>query len=206
VVKWLVEERGCDPDRGTADGTTAFCWAAWQNHEPVCRYLASRTQQSEHEGLVLSCNPHSVNSYGCNAAMWACQGEASVALCSFLLNGLGVSFGLLNDSGQGCLHKAAQRGRRDVCEWLLLGEKTPNKNHGNEDCDAGQGGEANDSNEDEGSRSKKRNCGLWAQMAANAEGSKPSDLARFNGHLDLADFLQRMEIEVEEEGRGTRLL
>lgn len=30
VVRWLVEEKGCDIDRSTEDGTTAFCWAVWQ--------------------------------------------------------------------------------------------------------------------------------------------------------------------------------
>ena len=32
VVEYLVSLCGADIDAATADGTTAFCWAAWQGH------------------------------------------------------------------------------------------------------------------------------------------------------------------------------
>lgn len=76
----------------------------------VCRYLHG-----------VGCDPHSANSYGCNAALWAAQGGSSLELCRFL-HGLGVDWHRINANGQGALHKAAQRGRRDVCEWLLSPE------------------------------------------------------------------------------------
>ena len=65
VLRWLVEEcgrrgvEGGGVDVGTADGTTAFCWAAWQGQLRAARYL----------GDEAGCNPHALNSYGCNAAM-----------------------------------------------------------------------------------------------------------------------------------------
>eukprot|EP00039_Didymoeca_costata_P007254 m.97757 g.97757 ORF g.97757 m.97757 type:complete len:260 (+) comp13612_c0_seq2:2079-2858(+) len=110
VVRWLIEEKGCPVDQGTADGTTAFCWAVWQGHEQVCRYLIEK-----------GASPTTVNSYGCNAAMWACQGKATISLCDYLFEGLKVPFNLINANGQGCIHKAAQRGRHALCEWLLHG-------------------------------------------------------------------------------------
>lgn len=76
----------------------------------VCRYLHN-----------VGCDPHSRNSYGCNAALWAAQGGSSLELCRFL-HRLGVDWHRINANGQGALHKAAQRGRRDVCEWLLSAE------------------------------------------------------------------------------------
>lgn len=154
VIRWLVEERGCAVDHGTADGTTAFCWAAWQGHEAVLRYLAQA-----------GCNPHLLNSYGCNAAMWATQSSAPLALCCFLHTVLGVDFTRVNANGQGCLHKAAQRGRRDICEWLL---RKP------EEGGVGLAGEE-----------------TFAPNAA--EKSSPSDLARYGGHDELAEFLALAE-------------
>ena len=156
-------------DAGTADGTTAFCWAAWQGHLAVCRYLAAR-----------GADAHSSNSYGCNAALWACQGRAAaagpgasdeaepaLALCRFLHGELGVDFTLINANGQSCLHKAAQRGRADVCAWLLGAE-----------------------------------VGLALDGPHGApnfgEGSRPAALARFAGHEELAKWLEERQ---QEEGK-----
>jgi ankyrin repeat protein len=178
IVRWLVETHGegdgaarcAIVNAATEDGTTAFCWAAWQGHAAVCKYLVSA-----------GADPKVVNSYGCNAAMWACQGCAdgdadrspllptakaaaasSLELCRYLLH-LGLDFSLLNANGQGCLHKAAQRGNRDVCEWLL----------GPEVAFAANGAKVLGPN--------------------SAEGSRPSSLARFAGHGDLATWLSEKE-------------
>ena len=64
-------------------------------------------------------DPHTRNSYGCNAAMWAAQGGAPLDLCRYMHAELAVDFTRVNANGQGCLHKAAQRGQQDMCEWLL---------------------------------------------------------------------------------------
>ena len=58
------------------------------------------------------------------ARRWAAQGSGEgegagakcLALCRYLRS-LGVAFDGVNSSDQGCLHKAAQRGHRAVCEW-----------------------------------------------------------------------------------------
>jgi ankyrin repeat protein len=42
VVRWLVDDCGCNSDTSSADGTTPFCLAAWQGHLAVCRFLATR--------------------------------------------------------------------------------------------------------------------------------------------------------------------
>ncbi len=106
VARWLVA-RGARVDAPTTDGTTALCWAAWQGQEAAATFL-----------LDAGADVHALNSYGCNAAMWACQGGAPLALCR-ALRARGADFGRINANGQGCVHKAAQRGRADVCAWLL---------------------------------------------------------------------------------------
>lgn len=67
---------------------------------------------------------HTVNSYGCNAAMWACQGGTGLEICRFLFV-RGINFMRLNANGQGCLHKAAQRGQMDVSKWLVSASDGP---------------------------------------------------------------------------------
>ena len=67
VLRWLVTEclapdddssssgGAAVVDLGTADGTTAFCWAVWQGQLPAARYLCDEA----------GCDPHTLNSYGC---------------------------------------------------------------------------------------------------------------------------------------------
>ena len=105
--KYLIEACSVGHDQALKTDT-AFCWAAWQNHLPVCRYLREHAK----------CNARLTNTYGCNAALWAAQGGASTDMCRYLANA-GVPFDVVNANGQGPLHKAAQRGCADICEWLL---------------------------------------------------------------------------------------
>eukprot|EP01052_Picozoa_sp_SAG31_P002016 SAG31_NODE_67_length_28318_cov_6.493674_34_plen_798_part_00 len=105
------ERKMVDVNLGTADGTTAFCWAVWQGQLEAARFLWEEAR----------CNPHAANSYGCNAAMWAAQG-GHLAVCRFLHSMVRVDFSTVNANGQGCLHKAAQRGHADVVRWLLSPE------------------------------------------------------------------------------------
>lgn len=51
--------------------------------------------------------------------MWAVQGIASTELLSLLYYDFKCSFLLSNSNGHGCMHKAAQRGKQDVAEWLV---------------------------------------------------------------------------------------
>jgi len=52
--------------------------------------------------------------------MWVSQSPtpSNLPLCKYFFS-LGVDFSLINENGQGCLHKAAQRGNMDLCKWLL---------------------------------------------------------------------------------------
>lgn len=52
-----------DIEAMTSDGTTAFCWAAWQGHLSILQLL-----------YQYKCNVQTINSYGCNAVLWAAQG------------------------------------------------------------------------------------------------------------------------------------
>lgn len=111
VVRWLIEEENSPVDASTGDGTTPLCLAAWQGHVDMCKYLVEEAKA----------DPQTVNSFGCNMAMWVSQSpqhESAMQLCKYFAQ-LGVNFTLINHNGQGCLHKAAQRGNRPVCEWLL---------------------------------------------------------------------------------------
>lgn len=94
----------------TVDGTTAFCWAAWQGHLTVMQLLHS-----------YGCKTETTNHFGCNAVLWAAQGCGDAALFEWLEGvGCGPLLHSVNHSGHGLLHKAAQRGRRDLCEWFLV--------------------------------------------------------------------------------------
>ena len=111
VCSWLVE-RGVAADVGTHDGTRPLHWAVWQGHLDVCELLLERRADL-----------HSRNRFGCNAIQWAAQSDSSRGLdvCRWLL-GRGLDLSLLNCNGHSALHKAAVKGQRAVCEWLLSDE------------------------------------------------------------------------------------
>jgi len=113
VVDYLLS--GCseqiDIDAETADGTTAFGWAAWQAHLPILKLLRKH-----------GCNVLAKNSFGCNAVLWVAQSEAeekSQHLTLEWLREIGCNIYAINTNGHGALHKAAQRGRVKIVEWLL---------------------------------------------------------------------------------------
>lgn len=110
VVEYLLS-RGVDVDGKTEDGSTAFAWACWQGHLNVMRYLVE----------VGRCDYLYRNEYGCNVACWCAMGSGGVECMEYLAS-LGVEFDLINANGHSTLHKAAQRGNRDVCAWLLENE------------------------------------------------------------------------------------
>ena len=107
VVQYLVTTCKVDINATTADGTTAFCWACWQGHLDIMKFL--------HDN---GCDIHSTNSFGCNAVLWSAQGGGSCEIMSWLFE-VGLDFTLINSNGHSALHKAAQRGSNEVVHWLV---------------------------------------------------------------------------------------
>ena len=182
VVAYLVGERGAPVDARTAEGTTAFAWACWQGHVSTARWLAERG----------NCAFGAVNTFGCNAAMWCVQGRAAGLDACEYVKSLGVSFRLLNANGHSAAHKAAQRGRRDVCAWLLGWEWPEGR-----DAPAPARLKSRDANP-----RPIRSRG-WSSDAAHLgpddEGFRPSDLARLAGDVRLRDFLEARQREWDAE-------
>lgn len=184
VVAYLIGERGAPVDARTAEGTTAFAWACWQGHVATARWLVERG----------NCAFGAVNTFGCNAAMWCVQGRAAGLDACEYVKSLGVSFRLLNANGHSAAHKAAQRGRRDVCAWLLgwewpEGRETPAPRR----VDPAPGPGSEIARRDPLARALVD----AAHLGPDDEGFRPSDLARLAGDLDLRDFLEARQREAD---------
>jgi FOG: Ankyrin repeat len=157
VVRYLLED--CcktkhdyyvDIDAVTLDGTTAFCWACWQGHEEVMKYLHSK-----------GANTSKLNKYGCNAVLWSAQSTSSGLNSLKWLHEIGSDMKVVNSNGHGMLHKSAQRGKEDVCRWIL-------EEYFEKDGDF---------------------HGRLQQIGPDAEGFCPSDLAGVEGFEELAQWL-----------------
>ncbi len=169
IIRYLVSEQGVPVDARTSEGTTAFAWACWKGHLNAMRWLVEDGK----------CAPGVVNTFGCNAAMWCVQGEADVDACEYVYS-LGVSFRLLNSNGHSVLHKAAQRGRRDICAWLLGWDWESDQNAATRRGDKSWGTSLLDS----------------SHLRADSEGFQPSDLARLADDQSLQEWLQMRQNEV----------
>jgi hypothetical protein len=106
AAQYLVDTCSVDLEAATADGTTAFCWAAWQANMPVMQFL-------QRAGVCVL----NRNVYGCNAALWCAQGEGDATTMEWLLS-VGCPMAVVNTNFRCVLHKSSQRGRRDMCEWF----------------------------------------------------------------------------------------
>ena len=157
VAQYLLEGCNADIEAATMDGTTAFCWASWQGHLDIMKFLYSQ-----------GCDVHAVNSFGCNATLWAAQGEGGLEILKWLRD-VGCHFLRINGNGHSVLHKSAQRGKREVIEWVL---SNLNKidNH--------------------------RCCEIINLIGPDQEEHCPSDLAGMEGHADLAEWLAEREKEL----------
>jgi len=156
AVQYLVDKCHVDIDATTADGTTAFCWASWQGHLPVMKFLHDRGADVQKS-----------NSFGCNAVLWTAQGEGTVETLQWL-HSTGLNLLSTNSNGHGALHKAAQRKRGDLCEWLC--------NSVFENLDG----------------SDTSMC-LFDNIGPDTEGCCPSDLAGMAGDDELAVCLAKQE-------------
>jgi ankyrin repeat protein len=193
VVKFLLTSPSCqsrvDVNAVTNDGTTALCWAAWQCHLGVMKMLAS------HGASV-----NATNIYGCNAALWCAQ-STSAAIADRLptdssctssvdepdstqigifkwLPSMGCSLGIVNTNGHGVLHKAAQRGRRDVCAWFL--------------------DQLAITADQEDRKDSSKYLAVWSLVSPDTDGNTPSDLAGVEGahNQELAEWLAAQEIRI----------
>ena len=111
VCRWLVR-CGISPDVRTHDGTAPLHWAVWQRRLDVCRWLVDEA------GADL----HAQNSFGCNAFQWAAQTASDDLKMAKWLLVAGLDPTLLNRNGHSAVHKAAVKGHRRICEWLLSDE------------------------------------------------------------------------------------
>eukprot|EP00945_MAST-04E_sp_MAST-4E-sp1_P003437 g3437.t1 len=159
--QYFIEACGLEIDAPTEDGTTPFHLAVWQNRIPVCSYLVEQ-----------GCNPHLLNSYGCNAMLWAGQGPFAEMEMFRFLEDLNVDFNAFNDNGQGVLHKAAQRGKLKVCQWLVNSRKIG-------------GGE-----DDPGFELLKKHF-----QRTKTEKSTPTELAEYAGNAELKVWLSDLQKE-----------
>ena len=187
-----MSDRGVDVDARTAEGTTAFAWACWRGRVDAMRWLAERG------GARFG----AVNAFGCNAAMWVVQGGAGLDACRYVRS-LGVTFRLLNANGHSAVHKAAQRGRRDVCAWLL----------GRGGGDDGDDGDADAIVENDAPESEAEAEAAWARalvgsahLAPDNEGFTPADHARLAGDARLAAWLRARQREASARERARFIL
>jgi hypothetical protein len=153
VVQYLVSSCNVDINATTSDGTTAFCWASWQGHLDIMKFLHNN-----------GCDIHSTNSFGCNSVLWSAQGAGSCEIMSWLFE-VGLDFTLINSNGHGALHKAAQRGAKDIVLWLV------NTILCNKSSIA------------------------WDMIKPDTEGHCPSDLAQMEQHEQLAQEISKYECD-----------
>jgi hypothetical protein len=189
----------------TLEGTTAFCWAAWQAHQDVLEVL-----------YRAGCNVQATNDYGCNAILWCAQGgggdddddddnSAAKRLCYTMewLRSVGCRIHQVNSNSHSLVHKAAQRGRRDmICHWFLdtmqeqLSLSSTSHSASSSSCHAKVDSSATTSS-GENDRQQKLSLNQLLQLVGpDSDGCTPSDLAGMENHVDLGEW-----IATELEGR-----
>ena len=191
VVEYLLNKFHVDVCAETHDGTTAFHWAAWQSHlhvlQVLVEYQAAISREAKRVSSMQSIVVSHVNSYGCNAALWAAQGHGTVETMEWL-ESVGCPINVVNFSGHGVLHKAAQRGRRDICEWFVRNRLVSwgSSSDTTKEADRRHAGTAEwDASLLPGD--------LLTLIGPDNDGCMPSDLAGMEGHEDLALFLAQEE-------------
>lgn len=178
AVRFLVESCKANVDSRTDDGTTPFMLASWMSNLEVMRYL--------HESG--KCDVHAFNQYGCSAVLWSSQGPNTKPFHFEYLWSIRCDFKKVNNNGHGVLHKLCQRGNFDLYRFLLLAKE--------EEENCGEDGDHEDIVKIKKGKND-ANCSLhqWdlRQVAPDADGFCPSDLAGTEGHKELAEFAVEME-------------
>lgn len=144
TCRWLVHTCGVSVDEATHDGTTPFMWCVWgggggeeTDEEAITKKkngdddeASSSTPTTLRDARDFAgalswlvrdakCDVHATNAFGCNASQWAAQrATGSVEMCAYLRD-VGVDLTVANRNGHSAVHKAAVKGNRDACEWLL---------------------------------------------------------------------------------------
>ena len=179
TCRWLIQKCGVSVNEATRDGTTPFMWCVWGGGGAEATEAKEKNpdeDEDEDEDAVdfagalrfltsdAKCDVHATNAFGCNASQWAAQrAVGSVAMCAYLKN-VGVDLKVTNGNGHSALHKAAVKGNRAACEWLL-----------------GAGG-----------------LGL-EHLRADGDGNTPGEMARLEGHEELAAWLAEKTRTLEGE-------
>lgn len=187
----------------TVDGTTAFCWAAWQGHWPVLQLLHDK----------YGCRVDTCNQFGCNAVLWAAQGptmptattttidhdELDYSECASSrlvqwLEEVGCPTYMVNHSGHGVLHKAAQRGNRRLCEWFVSQRLLPWLLKQKKQCNVAGGGGPGETGEERNDISGGNDSDIFRLIGPDNDECTPSDLAGMEGHQELALYLAQQEM------------
>lgn len=171
-------------EAATADGTTAFAWAAWQGHLEVLRVLHDRYH----------CQTTTMNHFGCNPVLWAAQGSNENAVSVVIwLEQSGCPIHCINHSGHGLLHKAAQRGRQDLCAWFFQ-EKLFHWLLLEDERSTSDTSISNATPPSIDSLAGVSIATIIRQVGPDNDGCTPSDLAGMANHASLAKFLSLREI------------
>jgi len=110
VLRYLIEDCEMDAQILTGDQSTPLHLACFGGHLTAASYLLSRPDVKD-----------TPNAWGCTAAHWIAlsrQSEGLKELCDCLRKH-GIDFTTAQKQGHTPLHKAAQRGNRQVVEWLV---------------------------------------------------------------------------------------
>jgi len=110
------------------------------------------------------------------------------------LQAKGLDLGVVNRNGHSALHKAAVKGQRTVCEWLLA----PRSNAASS---AALGDDLDATAAAGGGISGGGGLGL-AQLRPDSDGNDPSTMARLAGFGALAAFLDTCTEQLQAEAKA----
>ena len=216
VVRYLVTEKNADVDARTFEGTTAFGWAVWRGRLEVARWLVEQGKCAFAAVNTFGCNAAMWCAQGAEEERDEREAKSafqksetlagprdppansdelanSVPPTAAYVASLGVSFRPINANGHSAVHKAAQRGRREMCAFLL-GRRWPRG------LDAPRGRDANENeNEKEKKEARARSLVDANHLRRDDEGFRPSDLARLAGDAKLHAWLAAEEKAHDEE-------